>query len=73
MTEGDSVARKPRRTFTPEQKAEAVRLAEELGNVTQVARGLGIHRSSLVQWRGSTPAHLPLCAARDPRVHRGLQ
>jgi len=50
MAEEDSVTRKPRRTFTPEQKAEAVRLAEEVGNVTQVARDLGIHRSSLVQW-----------------------
>ncbi len=50
MTEEDSVTRKPRRTFTAEQKAEAIRLAEMSGNASQVARDLDIHRSSLVQW-----------------------
>ena len=44
------MARRARRTFTDEQKAEAVRLARETGNLRQVARDLDIGRSSLVAW-----------------------
>ena len=44
------MARRARRTFTDEQKAEAVRLARETGNLSQVARDLDIGRSSLVAW-----------------------
>ena len=50
MTEETPVSRRPRRTFTPEQKAEAVRLVHETGNLSQVARDLDLSRSSLVQW-----------------------
>ena len=50
MTEESLVSRRPRRTFTPEQKAEAVRLVRETGNVSQVARDLDVGRSSLIQW-----------------------
>lgn len=50
MTEETSVSRRPRRTFTAEQKAEAVRLVHETGNLTQVARDLDLTRSSLVAW-----------------------
>ena len=37
MAEEDSVTRKSRGTFTPGQKAEAMRFAEEVGNVAKVA------------------------------------
>lgn len=50
MTEEDSVPQRPRRTFTAEQKAEAVRLAKELGNISQVARDLDLTPSSLTKW-----------------------
>jgi len=50
MTEEDSVPQRPRRTYTAEQKAEAVRLAQETGNISQVARDLDLTRSSLVKW-----------------------
>lgn len=44
------MTRRLRRTFTAEQKAEAVHLARKTGNVSQVARDLGLTRSSLVLW-----------------------
>ena len=40
-----------RRVFTEEFKRDAVRLARERGNVSQVARDLGIHESVLTRWR----------------------
>ncbi len=46
---------KPRRSFTGEFKKEAVRLAIERGNVSAVARDLGIGESMLA----------PLCASGD--------
>lgn len=43
--------RRPRRKFTDEFKAEAVRLVEESGgNIAKVARELGIYDSSLGNW-----------------------
>jgi len=42
--------RRKRRTFTAEQKAEAVRLVESVGNVAQVARDLEIERSVIANW-----------------------
>ena len=41
----------PRRSFTEEFKREAVRLATERGNVSAVARDLGIHESVLNRWK----------------------
>ena len=41
----------PRRSFTEEFKREAVRLATERGNVSTVARDLGIHESVLDRWK----------------------
>jgi transposase len=40
-----------RRSFTDEFKREAVRLAIERGNVSAVARDLGIHESVLNRWK----------------------
>lgn len=37
--------------YSQEFKEEAVRLAEESGNKSQVARDLGIHTSVLGRWR----------------------
>ena len=41
----------PKRSFTEEFKREAVRLAIERGNVSAVARELGIHESVLNRWK----------------------
>ncbi len=41
----------PRRSFTEEFKREAVRLAAERGNVSAVARDLGINESILNRWK----------------------
>ena len=40
-----------RRTFTEEFKREAVRLATQRGNLSAVARDLGIHDSVLQRWK----------------------
>jgi transposase len=44
---------KPRRTFTEEFKREAVALAIERGNVSAVARDLGIVDSALHRWKAA--------------------
>ena len=41
----------PRRSFTEEFKHEAVRLAIERGNVSAVARDLGVNESVLNRWK----------------------
>ena len=41
----------PRRSFTEEFKRDAVQLATERGNVSAVARDLGIHESVLNRWK----------------------
>ena len=41
----------PKRSFTEEFKREAVGLAVERGNVSAVARELGIHESVLNRWK----------------------
>jgi transposase len=41
----------PRRTFTEEFKRDAVRLAKERGNLSAVARDLGINDSLLTKWK----------------------
>ena len=40
-----------RRSYTPEFKREAIRLAAERGNMSAVARELGIHASLLRKWK----------------------
>lgn len=40
-----------RRVFTEEFKRDAVRLANERGNTSAVARDLGIHESLLSKWK----------------------
>lgn len=44
------MSKRARRTFTAEQKADAVRLVHETGNLAQVARDLDLTESSLRQW-----------------------
>ena len=46
-----SVVSGPKRSFTEEFKRDAVRLAIERGNVSAVARDLGIHESVLNRWK----------------------
>ena len=40
-----------RRSFSPEYKREAVRLADDLGNASQAARDLGINANLIHRWR----------------------
>ncbi len=44
------MAGRERRTYTPEQKADAVRLAREVGNLAKAARDLDLTESSLRSW-----------------------
>ena len=42
---------KPRRQFTPEQKAEAVRIVTQSGKpISQIAREMGLTESALRHW-----------------------
>ena len=50
-TASATAAPKERRSFTEEFKREAVRLAIERGNVSSVARDLGIVDSVLARWK----------------------
>jgi len=50
-TVSSTVPPKERRSFTEEFKREAVRLAVERGNVSSVARDLGIVDSVLARWK----------------------
>ena len=43
--------RPQRRVYTAEFKVEAVRLAQERGNLSQTARDLGLGESILVRWK----------------------
>lgn len=42
--------KRKRRQFTEEQKAEAVRHAQELGNISEAARNLDLHTTVLARW-----------------------
>ena len=44
------MSKRPRRRFTAEQKANAVRLVEKVGNLSQVSRDLDIHPNVLRKW-----------------------
>jgi transposase len=45
------MATKPKRSFTAEQKAEAVKIVEQSGkSVSQVAREMGLTASALHKW-----------------------
>lgn len=44
------MGKRNRRKFTDEQKAEAVRLARELGNISEAARSLDLHSTVLARW-----------------------
>ena len=48
---------RPRRTYTPEFKAEAVRLVTEQGySVAEAARSLGVHETLLRSWKQALQA-----------------
>jgi transposase len=42
--------RRKRREYTPEQKADAVHMVREIGNLARVARDLDLTESSLRNW-----------------------
>ena len=44
------MARRNRRKYTPEQKADAVQLVQEVGSLAQVSRDLDLTESSLRNW-----------------------
>ena len=46
----NQLSQRKRRKFTEEQKAEAVRVALELGSVAQAARDLDLAESCLARW-----------------------
>ena len=48
-----------RRSFTEEFKRDAVRLATERGNVSAVARGLGVRESVLNRWKCQLQQQVP--------------
>lgn len=48
---------KTRRSFSPEFKREAVRLAAERGNLAATARELGLSLNLLRRWRDALVAH----------------
>jgi transposase len=53
---GESRTTRPRRTFTPEFKLEAVRLAAGDRRVSEVARELGLNAEMLRQWKRQAEA-----------------
>ena len=44
------MSRRNRRKYTPEQKADAVRMVREVGNLAQVARDRELTETSLRNW-----------------------
>ena len=44
------MSRKRRRRYTAEEKQQALTLIEKVGNVSEVARQLGLNRSVLARW-----------------------
>ena len=44
------MARRRRRKYTPEQKADAVQMVREVGNLAKVARDLDLTETSLRHW-----------------------
>ena len=44
------MSRRKRRSFTDQQKAEAVRMVREVGNISQVARDLDLTETALRNW-----------------------
>lgn len=44
------MARRQRRKYTPEQRADAVRLVRKVGNLAKVARELDLTPSALTSW-----------------------
>jgi transposase len=51
IKENESMSTKPRRQFTPEQKAEAVRIVTQSGKpISQIAREMGLTESALRNW-----------------------
>jgi transposase len=54
------IMQKVQKTYTPEFKREAVRLAQTSGKlITHVARELGISATSIHQWRKELVEHGP--------------
>lgn len=44
------MAKRKRREYTPEQRADAVRMVREVGNLAKVARDLDLTESALRNW-----------------------
>ena len=54
LSRSNQLSPRKRRKFTEEQKAEAVRLALDLGSVARAARDLGLVESCLGCWALTT-------------------
>ena len=61
----------PRRSFTEEFKRDAVQLTRERGNVSAVARELGIGESCLNRWKRALEQPAPGQAATRPFPGKG--
>ena len=64
------MARRKRRNFTPEQKADAVRLVRQVGSVGKVAKDLDLTETALREWvrqatEGAGPATAPALNAAE--------
>lgn len=58
------MARRKRRNFTPEQKADAVRLVRQVGSVGKVAKDLDLTETALREWvRQATEGPAPATAS----------
>lgn len=82
VSQRNQLSQRKRRKFTEEQKAEAVRLAVKLGNVSQAARDLGLVESCLARWvkqsviddGGGSPADLTTSERAElQRLRRQVQ
>mgnify|MGYP003981731047 CR=1 FL=1 len=63
------MTKRPRRTFTPEQKAQALRLAEELGNMSQAARDLDIPAELIYRWKKQADPSVSISVRHSPRIN----
>lgn len=58
------MGRRKKRTFTAQQKAEAVRLYKAVGNYSEVGRNLDIHPNVLRAWAKQTYSSFNLITSR---------
>ena len=63
------MTRRKRRRFTPEHKADAVKLVSEVGSIRQVAKGLDLTETALRHWVKQAEITGPRRGASSARRH----